>query len=215
MWAASAERRQLREKPIWPTEGRAPAAPGVVARLSVRTHIARHRAPRQGPRECGQSDSIKPGKTLKWVHAGPFRCAGEIPLASATKLHLHARSNANAPDREAGGVSGKLATLKRARSFSLQYSQNSACYRRLPIRSAQYRPRLRSCSFQLGTDDSERVVQLGADRGHGGDNHHRDQRGNEAILDGGRAILTFPKIANANIRIISSSSSKVRLISDT
>ena len=31
---------------------------------SLRAHIAPHRAPSQGPREPGQSDSIKPGKTL-------------------------------------------------------------------------------------------------------------------------------------------------------
>jgi len=34
---ASAERRNALEMPSWPTEGRVPAAPGVVARLSVRT----------------------------------------------------------------------------------------------------------------------------------------------------------------------------------
>ena len=55
---ASAERRNAPEMPIWPTEGRAPAAPGVVARLARCTHIAPHHAPNHGTRERGQTGSV-------------------------------------------------------------------------------------------------------------------------------------------------------------
>jgi len=59
-----------------PTEGRAPAAPRVVARFARCTHIARHRAPSEGLRERGQTDSIKPGKALiLWFHNGDANVA--------------------------------------------------------------------------------------------------------------------------------------------
>ena len=61
---ASAERRQLREKPSWPTEGRAPVARGRVARLARCTHIARWRAPNHGPRERGQTGSMLSERVL-------------------------------------------------------------------------------------------------------------------------------------------------------
>lgn len=52
--------------------------------------------------------------------------------------------------------------------------------------------------IELGADGSERIVELGTNRGHGGDNDHRDQRRDKAILNGGRAILIFAKTANAS-----------------
>jgi len=42
-----------------PPEAALPRPVGVVARLSVRIHIARHRAPSHGPRERGQTDPIR------------------------------------------------------------------------------------------------------------------------------------------------------------
>src|SRR6478672_2846022 len=46
-------------------------------------------------------------------------------------------------------------------------------------------------SLEVGTDVGEGRVGLGADRGHGGDGGHGDERGDQAILDGGRAGLVL------------------------